>query len=76
MRNATSQLHDVAVKHSVKHRVETDIDALSRKIIHLEGEPGANAQLLAAYRLMLKTRTEVLRCLLDCMEAGERRRTH
>ncbi|HEY7884361.1 MAG TPA: hypothetical protein VIC08_05380 [Cellvibrionaceae bacterium] len=76
MRNATSQLHDASVKHSVKHQVESDIAALNRKIALMETEPSANLQLLAAYRMMLTTRTEVLKCLVDCMAAGDRQQPH
>lgn len=72
MHNATAHLHDASLKHSVKHRVECDIATLNRKIDHLEREPGANTQLLAAYRMMLETRTDVLNCLLDSMAADER----
>lgn len=72
MHNATAHLHEASLKHSVKHRVESDIATLNRKIVHLEHEPDANTQLLAAYRMMLKTRTDVLHCLLDSMAAAER----
>jgi len=69
MANATAQVHELSLKHAVKHRVESDIAILHRKIINLEEKPRSNGELLAAYRLMLATRTEVLNCLLDTMPA-------
>ena len=72
MRNATAHLHEVSLKHAVKHRVERDIAALHRKSMLLENSPQSNDQLLAAYRMMLATRTDVLNCLLDTMASGER----
>ncbi|MDO3381941.1 hypothetical protein [Gilvimarinus algae] len=73
MRKAVSQFHDHSAKHSVKHRVERDIAALNRKIVHLENEPRCNDQLLAAYRMMLETRTEVLECLTRSLSHEEHR---
>ncbi len=69
MSNATAHLHEVSLKHAVKHRVESDIAALHRKIVSLESNPQSNDQLLAAYRMMLATRTDVLNCLLDAMDS-------
>ncbi|WP_049723839.1 hypothetical protein [Gilvimarinus polysaccharolyticus] len=65
---AFTSLPPESAKFSVMHRVESDIVSLNRKIQQLEHEPRGNDQLLAAYRLMLQTRTEVLRCLLEAME--------
>ncbi|MDO3386115.1 hypothetical protein QWI17_09735 [Gilvimarinus sp. SDUM040013] len=70
MNKAVSQFDNITAKDSVKHRVERDIASINQKIISLESEPRSNDQLLAAYRLMLKTRTEVLRCLTDTYNKG------
>ncbi|BFM21275.1 hypothetical protein [Gilvimarinus japonicus] len=67
-RTALASLPPESAKFSVMHRVENDIVSISRKIQRLEHEPRGNAQLLAAYRLMLQTRTEVLACLLETLE--------
>lgn len=69
MNKAASHLYNHTAKYSVKHRVERDIDSFNRKISSLENEPRSNDQLLAAYRLMLKTRTEVLACLTDSLNS-------
>ncbi|UTF59970.1 hypothetical protein [Gilvimarinus sp. DA14] len=63
MRYAAQQWHQDPARQEIKNRVEKDIAALNRKIVLLESEPRRNDQLLAAYRLMLQTRTEVLQCL-------------
>ncbi|MBU2886120.1 hypothetical protein KO507_10140 [Gilvimarinus agarilyticus] len=68
MHKTANYLYDHSAKHSVKSRVERDIDSIQRKIATLEGEPRRNDPLLAAYRLMLQTRTEVLACLTDTLE--------
>lgn len=63
MRHAAHLWHQDPARLAIKNRVEKDIAALNRKILLLESEPRRNTQLLAAYRLMLETRTEVLECL-------------
>lgn len=63
MHKTAHHLYDNSAKHSVKARVEKDIVTIKRQITVLENEPRRNDQLLAAYRHMLKTRTDVLACL-------------
>ncbi len=70
-RTALTNLPPDSAKFSVLHRVETDIASLNRKICQLQREPRGNDQLLAAYQLMLKTRTEVLACLLETLERDQ-----
>lgn len=65
MHKAVSQLQNNTAKYSVKTRVEKDIASINNKIMCLENDPKGNDQLLAAYRLMLRTRTEVLQCLRE-----------
>ncbi len=63
MQQAAKTLPQDPIRVSVLQRVERDIAHLTDKIHALEQQPHANDQLLAAYRLMLQTRTEVLACL-------------
>ncbi|WP_020208323.1 hypothetical protein [Gilvimarinus chinensis] len=63
MRHATNHWPQDPARLAIKTRVKKDIASLKRKILLLESEPRRNTQLLAAYRLMLETRTEVLECL-------------
>lgn len=65
--HALVSLPQSAAKNAVLHRVENDIASLHRKISRLEQDPLGNYQLLSVYRLMLQTRTEVLRCLLEAL---------
>lgn len=63
MYQTAHSLYDTTAKQAVRVRVEKDIVTIKRKITALEKEPRRNDQLLAAYRHMLKTRTDVLECL-------------
>jgi hypothetical protein len=65
--SALTSLPQNTAKNAVLHRVENDIASLNRKISRLEQDPLGNDQLLSVYRLMLQSRTEVLRCLLETL---------